>query len=93
MAPKSITDLSREISEQTKIISDYLESKGLEPASFSVNGASEYPIPPREEVPFNARLKLIAATKELHDLALGPKDGLRFLAWNVGVVITSNDIN
>ncbi|KAJ2892177.1 uncharacterized protein MKZ38_010173 [Zalerion maritima] len=77
-----ITSLSEEISGKTKIITDYLSSKGLEAASFDVNGLSEYPIPPQDEIPFKARLELIAATKELHDLALGPKEGLRYLAWD-----------
>lgn len=83
MAPTSIRVLSDEIAENTKIIADYLESKGLETPSFDVNGLDSYPIPPSEEVPFKARLKLINLTKELHDLALGPKEGLRFLAWDV----------
>jgi len=83
MALNSITKLSNEIAENTKIITNYLDSKGLAVPSFDVNGLEEYPIPPSEEAPFKARLRLIAATKELHDLALGPKEGLRFLAWDV----------
>ena len=85
MALNSITKLSNEISECTKIITDYLESKGLEAPSFDVNGVAEYPIPPTAEAPFKARLKPIAATQELHDLALGPKESLRILAWGVCV--------
>ena len=72
----------------TKIVTDYLESKGLAAPSFDVDGLDEYPIPPTEEVPFKARLKLISLTKEMHDLALGPKEGLRFLAWDVRRSIT-----
>ena len=81
MALDSLTKLSNEIAENTKIITDYLDSKGLVLPSFDVNGLDEYPIPPTEEAPFKARLKLISLTKEMYDLALGPKDGLRFLAW------------
>jgi hypothetical protein len=81
MALNSLTKLSNEISENTKIVTDYLDSKGLAVPSFDVNGLDEYPIPPTEEAPFKARLKLISLTKEMHDLALGPKEGLRFLAW------------
>jgi hypothetical protein len=36
-----------------------------------------------EKQVFTARLNIIAATKELHDLAVGPKEGLRPLAWDV----------
>jgi hypothetical protein len=83
MALNSLTKLSNEIAENTKIVTDYLESKGLTVPSFDVDGLDEYPIPPNEEVPFKARLKLISLTKEMHDLALGPKEGLRILAWDV----------
>jgi hypothetical protein len=90
MAPNAITILSDQIAENTKIITDYLESKGLEAASFDVDGLDSYPIPPSEEAPFKARLKLINLTKELHDLALGPKEGLRFLAWDVRCSISKH---
>jgi hypothetical protein len=46
----------------------------------------EFPISPADEEPYKARLKIIAATKELHDLSLGPKEGLRYLAWDVSEV-------
>ena len=82
MAP-NITILSDEIAENTKIINEYLNAKGLAAPSFDVDSLDEYPIPPGDDVPFKARLKLIDATKQLHDLALGPKESLRFLAWDV----------
>lgn len=84
-----MTQLSNDIAKNSKIITDYLSSKGLEAASFDVNGLDEFPIAPSDEVPFKARLELIAATKELHDVALGPKEGLRYLAWDVSGVFTS----
>ncbi|CZR69808.1 related to sterigmatocystin 7-O-methyltransferase precursor [Phialocephala subalpina] len=79
---KRITTLSDEISKNSKILTDYLAEKGLEAASFDVDGLAEWPIAPSDEVAFKARLNLIAATKELHDLSLGPKEGLRYLAWD-----------
>ena len=78
-----ITNLSNDIAKNTKILTEYLSSKGLEAASFDVNGLDAFPISPNDEVPSKARLDLIAATKELHDIALGPKEGLRYLAWDV----------
>ena len=78
-----MTQLSSDIAKNTKIITEYLSSKGLEAASFDVDGLDEFPISATDEVPFKARLDLIAATKELHDVALGPKEGLRYLAWDV----------
>jgi hypothetical protein len=84
---KRITTLSDEISRNSKIITDYLSEKGLEAASFDVDGLAEFPINPNDELVFKARLDLIAATKELHDLALGPKEGLRYLAWDVSTAL------
>lgn len=80
---KRITALADDISKNSKIVTDYLSEKNLEAASFDVDGLAAFPIDPNDEVAFRARLDLIAATKELHDLTLGPKEGLRYLAWDV----------
>ncbi|RDL40163.1 S-adenosyl-L-methionine-dependent methyltransferase [Venustampulla echinocandica] len=79
---EKLTTLSNEISKNTKILTDYLSSKGLEAPSFDVDGLDEFPISPEDEEPFKARLALIAATKELYDISLGPKESLRYLAWD-----------
>ncbi|KAH7153612.1 S-adenosyl-L-methionine-dependent methyltransferase [Dactylonectria macrodidyma] len=76
-----LTALSQEISQKTKIITDFLTAKGLDAASFDVNGLAEFPIKPSDEEPYMARLDLIALTKELHDVALGPSESVRYLAW------------
>lgn len=78
-----MTRLAEEIAEKTKIVTDYLSSKGLEAASLAADGLAEFPISPEDDVPFKARLDLVAATKELYDISLGPKEGLRYLAWDV----------
>jgi len=77
-----MTALAMEISTNTKIVTDFLLSKGLAAPSFDVNGLIEFPISPEDKIPSKARMDLIAATKELHDIALGPKEGLRDLTWN-----------
>ncbi|KAH8902067.1 S-adenosyl-L-methionine-dependent methyltransferase [Coniochaeta sp. PMI_546] len=77
-----MTRLAEEIAEKTKIVTDYLSSKGLEAASLDADGLAEFPISPEDDVPFKARLDLVAATKELYDISLGPKEGLRYLAWD-----------
>ncbi|KAH6604621.1 hypothetical protein Trco_006328 [Trichoderma cornu-damae] len=78
-----MTALSRKISAKTKIITDHLTAKGLDAASFDVDGLAEFPISQEDGEPYEARLQLIALTKELHDIALGPKEGLRYLAWDI----------
>lgn len=80
---KRMTELAQEISEKTKIITDYLSARGLEAASFDVEGLAEFPIPSEDEIAHNARKELVGATKELHDIAQGPKESLRTLAWDV----------
>ena len=85
-----MTTLATQIAEKTKIITEYLNAKGLEAASFDADGLAEFPIPPEDEGPSKARLELVALTKELHDIALTPKEGLRYLAWDVRVAAEHN---
>lgn len=80
---KRMTALAEEVSEKTRIITDYLSARGLEAASFDVEGLAEFPIPPEDEIVYNARKELVGITKELYDIAQGPKEGLRTLAWDV----------
>lgn len=78
-----ITTLSQQISENSKLLTDYLTSKGLDAASFDVNGLEDFPISPNDAEAFKARFELVALTKELHDISVGPKEHLRYLAWDV----------
>ncbi|KXX74603.1 6-hydroxytryprostatin B O-methyltransferase [Madurella mycetomatis] len=77
-----MTALAKVISEKTAIVTNYLKNKGHEAPSFDVNGLDQFPIPPEDEVPFKAWPALAAATNELHNMSLGPKEGLRNLAWD-----------
>jgi hypothetical protein len=83
MSAHRIVELSNEVATHTKTISEFFTSKGLEAPSFDVNGLDTYPISPDDGAPFIARLALIDASKELHELALGPKESLRYLAWEL----------
>jgi hypothetical protein len=78
-----MSDLAQQIAEKTKVITDYLTANNLEAASFDVNGLDAFPISPENEEPHRARMDLISLTKELHDISLGPKEKLRYLAWDV----------
>jgi hypothetical protein len=82
-----MANLAAQIAEKTKIITDYLTANGLEAASFDADGLAEFPIPSEDEAPFKARLELVALTQELHDIAQTPKEGLRYLAWDVGLIL------
>lgn len=78
-----MTALAEQIQEKTKIIADFLTSKGLDAASFDVNGLAEFPISAENRVPHKARQDLIGLTQELHNISVGPKESLRYLAWDV----------
>ncbi|KAL7918558.1 S-adenosyl-L-methionine-dependent methyltransferase [Trichoderma austrokoningii] len=74
-----LTTLSRDIEEKTRFLADALRSKGLEAPSYQANGLSDFPLTEPEVV--KTRLELIALTKELHDLVLGPRESLKNFAW------------
>jgi len=78
-----LTTLATTIAENTKIITDYLLLKNLPAPSFDVNGLTELPISPADKEAWTARSKVVSATRELHDLTVGPKESLRHLAWDV----------
>ena len=78
-----LVELGDEISKSARLLTSYLSSNGLDAASFHVDGLAEYPIPSEATEALSHRQNLISMTKELHDLALGPKEGLRYLAWDV----------
>lgn len=83
MAATRLTELANVISENTKIITEYLESKNVSAPTFDVDGLTELPISPADKDAWAARSKVVAATKELQALTVGPKETLRYLAWDV----------
>jgi len=80
-----ITQLADEISQTSKIIADYLASKNLPAPTFDEDGLTELSISPDDKEAYSARSKLVAATKELNALAVGPKESVRHLAWDVNI--------
>lgn len=79
--------LAEQIQQKTKIVTDFLVANGHDAASFDVNGLSEFPITTEDEEAYTARQELIGLTKELHDITVGPKEGLRYLAWDVSLYL------
>jgi hypothetical protein len=78
-----LTTLANTITENIKIITDYLTTRNLSAPSFDIDGLAELQISPVDREAWAARSKVVAATKELHDLTIGPKESLRNLAWDV----------
>jgi hypothetical protein len=82
-----MTSLSTGIAKNTQILTDYLKSKGRDAPSFDVDGLDSFPIDPSDGEAVKARMELVSMTKELHDIALGPKEGLRYLSWDVSLIL------
>lgn len=76
-----LTTLSKDIEEKTRYLTDALRSKGLDAPSYKANGLSDFPLTEFEAV--KTRQELVALTKELHDLVLGPRETLKNMAWEV----------
>ncbi|KAF7563540.1 hypothetical protein G7046_g599 [Stylonectria norvegica] len=88
----SLTELSKAIEENTRILTAGLLSKGLEAPSFDVGGLADFPLTEVDAETLKARNELIALTKELHDRVLGPREGLKTLAWDTVSYIPLNAI-
>ncbi|KAL7941177.1 S-adenosyl-L-methionine-dependent methyltransferase [Trichoderma barbatum] len=76
-----LTILSRDIEEKTRILTDTLRAKGLEAPSYQANGVSDFPLAEIGDEAIKARQEIVALTKELHDLVLGPRESLKTMAW------------
>jgi hypothetical protein len=82
MASSRLEELTIRISENTKLVKDYLSSNDAE-LSFYVGSELAFPADAPEEV-LTARRVVREATKELYDLMTGPAEHLRWLSCSVG---------
>lgn len=80
-----MAQLSALILDTTEILTDFLAAKGIDAQSLRVEMIADFPVSPNDSKPFKARTDLIEATRELHDIALGPRERLRALAWGVSL--------
>jgi hypothetical protein len=87
MAPANsasrIVELGEIISANTAKVNDFLAESGLPQLTFDVDGPADFPVPSANEDISNARRAVVNATMELHDLMVGPRETLRWLAWSV----------
>ncbi|KAF3070324.1 O-methyltransferase gsfB [Trichoderma lentiforme] len=77
-----LTMLSKAIEEKTRILTGKLRAKGLGAPSFQADGLSDFPLNEVDDEAIKARQEIIALTKELHDLVLGPREWLKTVAWD-----------
>ncbi|KAI9150208.1 6-hydroxytryprostatin B O-methyltransferase [Paramyrothecium foliicola] len=79
---KRLANLSKGIEENIRILTEYLHAKGLGAPSFDPSGLADFPSVEPGSDAARARKEIIALTKELHDLTVGPREGLKTLAWD-----------
>lgn len=79
----SMTALADKISRETAKLEKYLRENGLPMPAFGVDAADDFPRLPDEMQ--KSRLEIIHATKLLRDLAVGPREGVRWGVQQVSV--------
>lgn len=75
--------LAQKILMETQKLEAYMTENGLPIPGFDVNSPADFPKLP-EEVR-ESRREIIYATKQLRDLAIGPREKIRWGVWEVGV--------
>lgn len=81
-ASTNMTELADTISRETARLEKYLRDNGLPMPSFDVDAADDFPRLPDDMQ--RSRLEIIHATKQLRDLTIGPREGVRWGVWEVG---------
>lgn len=76
-----LASLAATISEATKTLDRYLKANGLPHPGFEVDSPLSFPSLPEDMK--QARAVIMQATKELGDLVTGPREGIRWMAWDV----------
>ncbi|KUI59878.1 Sterigmatocystin 8-O-methyltransferase [Cytospora mali] len=84
-------NLSKKIAGETEKLEKYMKANGLAMPGFGVDAADDFPKLP-EEIQ-ESRLEIIHATKELRDLAVGPRESLRWGVWEFLDVLALQVIN
>lgn len=81
-SPSRMTVLSQTIARETGKLEAYFKAEGLPLPSFDAQAPSDLPKLP-EDIE-KSRRELILATKELGNLAVGPRESVRWGTWGVG---------
>jgi hypothetical protein len=81
-----LTELSDIIAAKTKAIDDYFKANNLPALTFDPSGPPDFPVPSTNEEIQRARRAVVNATQELHDLMVGPRESVRWMAWSVSLL-------
>lgn len=77
--------LAKDIKRNVSLVVQGLEERGLQEPSYHANGQAEFPVARVDKATLDARERLLDLTGELRDIAFGPRETLKELAWNVGL--------
>lgn len=77
----SMVELAAIITKETEKLEKYLKESGTAMPSFDVDAPANFPKLPEEMK--KAREEIVRASKELTDLATGPTESIRWMAWDV----------
>ena len=83
MATSRLIELTEIIAANTKKIDEFFKSEGKPELSFTADGPGDFPVPSSNTEIQEARRAVVNATQELHDLMVGPRETVRWLAWSV----------
>jgi hypothetical protein len=78
-----LVKLSQTIARETEKVDAYFRENSIPTPTFEVDGPSDYPALPDEIQ--KARITVIKAAADLKDLMVGPKESLRWMAWDVSL--------
>lgn len=76
--------LSQIIARETEKVDAYFRENSIPAPTFEADGLSDYPALPDEVQ--KARLAVVKAAADLKDLMVGPKESLRWMAWDVSLL-------
>ncbi|TVY52463.1 O-methyltransferase gsfB, partial [Lachnellula cervina] len=76
----SLVQLAATITRETEKLDRYIKESGAPAPSFDIDGPLDFPKLPDEIK--TAREEIVRATRELGDLVTGPREGVRWMAWD-----------
>ena len=79
----SLVDVSERISKNTAFLQHFLTTRGLPTPSFKVGTPTEFPNPENERAVELTREAILADTRVLFDLVIGPIERLKWTVWQV----------
>ncbi|KAI0138054.1 S-adenosyl-L-methionine-dependent methyltransferase [Hypoxylon sp. NC0597] len=80
LPPSKMIVLAQKISSETEKVEAYFRENGLRTPSFDVDAPSDFPKMPDDIS--RSRREVIHATQELQDLMVGPRESVRWMAWD-----------